>query len=417
MAEAREQYEVFLDDANFGPLVKVGTLFHEVARRDLPGRFAYDASWLKTPGVFMLDPRLSLWQGEQHPVHRSGFGIFLDSAPDRWGRMLLERREAAAARRERRRVEQLFEMDFLLGVEDETRTGALRFRRIEGPFLSNSGLAVPPVSRLAELAALLRRIEEPRAESLPEFERWLAMLVAPGSSLGGARPKATFREDDGSLWIAKFPARDDRYDVGAWEYVVHRLAAAAGIDVPASGLAALGEYRTFRVQRFDRSGGRRRMYASAMTLLERSDGEAGASYLDLAEFIANAGAPAAISTDLSQLFRRVVFNVLTGNRDDHLRNHGFVATPDGWRLAPAFDLNPAPAKLEHALFLDAASGEPRLDAIVDTAPLYRLDAGRARAVVDDVAAVVRTWRLVAAQAAGLGGSEVERMASVFDATY
>lgn len=417
MARRSAQYEVFLDDSSFGPPVRVGALRRDLSRRDLPGRFAYDEAWLKTPGAFMLDPRLSLWRGEQHPVGPAGFGVFLDSAPDRWGRLLMERREATSARRERRPLVQLFEMDFLLGVQDETRTGALRFRQLDGPFLAQSEFAVPPVSRLAELAAVVRHIEEPRAEALPEYERWLAMLVAPGSSLGGARPKANFRDDDGTLWIAKFPARDDRYDVGAWEYVLHRLAVAAGIDVPAAGLADLGEYRTFRVKRFDRAGGRRRMYASAMTLLERQDGESGASYLDIAEFIASTGAADTIRGDLAQLFRRVVFNVLTGNRDDHLRNHGFVATPDGWRLAPAFDLNPAPAKLEHTLLLDAGSGVPRLDAIVGTAPYYRLDPGRARAIVDEVAGAVAGWRQVAAQAAGLAGSEIERMSPVFDVAY
>jgi serine/threonine-protein kinase HipA len=276
---------------------------------------------------------------------------------------------------------------------------------------------VPPVSRLAELAAVLRRIEEPRAEALPEYERWLAMLVAPGSSLGGARPKANFREDDGSLWIAKFPARDDRYDVGAWEYVVHRLAAAAGIAVPASRTADLGEYRTFCVKRFDRVDDRRRMYASAMTLLEREDRDPGGSYVDIAEFIANTGAPEAIGADLAQLFRRVVFNVLAGNRDDRLRNHGFVASPGGWRLAPAFDLNAAPAKVEHALLLDGASAEPHLATVLATAPCYRLEPARARAIVDEVAQVVGTWREVAGREAGLAGSEVERMSSVFDAAY
>ena len=412
---AREAFEVFLDAAELGVQGRVGTLYRHDVRTDLPGSFEYDRDWLTSDRVFMLDPRLELWPGEQHPPRRApAFGIFMDSAPDRWGRVLMERREAAAAAREQRRMRALHEMDFLLGVHDATRVGALRFRPAGGgEFVDTSALAAPPVTSLRELARLSQRVEEPGVEGLPEYEQWLAALIAPGTSLGGARPKASFTGDDGALWIAKFPAREDRHDVGAWELVVHRLAARAGISVPPSRLEALtGRHATFCVARFDRGEGSRRMFASAMTLLERHDGEVGASYLDLAQFIADQGAAGHIDDDLEQLYRRVVFNVLVGNRDDHLRNHGFIREASGWRLAPAYDMNANPAKAEHTLTLDGASAAPHLDPVIATADLYRLGRARARRLIREVEEVVAGWR-EEARAAGLSRTEATRMASVF----
>jgi serine/threonine-protein kinase HipA len=275
--------------------------------------------------------------------------------------------------------------------------------------------AAPPGTSLRGLAASCRRVEAPGIAKLPEYERWLAMLVAPGSSLGGARPKANFRELDHSLWIAKFPARDDRYDVGAWEYVVQVLARRAGIWVPAAKLEALGnDYRTYCAQRFDREGDGRRMYASAMTLLERRDGQDGASYLDLAEFISDHGARGHIDADLEQLFRRVLFNVLVGNRDDHLRNHGFIREPSGWRLSRAFDVNPSLAKAEHALTLDGRNATPSVEAAMATAELYRLTATQAQAVLAQVHKALADWRSEA-ERNSLARSEVQRMETVIQA--
>jgi serine/threonine-protein kinase HipA len=411
---ARDVFEVFLDDADLGAKQKVGTLYRNKMRTDLAASFEYSPAWLASPQVFMLDPRLELWDGEQHPPARSpAFGIFMDSAPDRWGRVLMERREAATAEREKRPMRTLQETDFLLGVHDLTRAGALRFRREDGPFLDDSAIAAPPVTSLKELAYISRRVEEPGVEKLPEYEQWLATLLAPGSSLGGARPKANFTEEDGRLWIAKFPARDDRYDVGAWEYLVHQLAARAGIWVPKASLMRLaGDYGTFCVARFDRAGDSRRMYASAMTLLERQDGDAGGGYLDIAEFISDQGAQAHVNDDLAQLFRRVVFNVLTGNRDDHLRNHGFIREPSGWRLSPAFDMNPSPSKAEHALTLNGSTALPNLAAVIETAELYRLDEKSAAAFVEEVTAVVASWS-DEAEKFGLPRPEIQRMETVF----
>lgn len=420
--QQRKTWEVFLDAAELQPMTRVGWLHQQVARTATPASFEYDQAWLRGSDPFRLDPRLELWRGAQHPAADApAFGIFMDSAPDRWGRVLMERREAAAAEREGRPMRTLREVDFLLGVHDEARMGALRFRADEqSPFVDHQQSAAPPVTSLAELAQISRRVEEPGAEKLPEYEQWLAMLVAPGSSLGGARPKANFRETNHSLWLAKFPAKDDRYDIGAWEYVARQLAAHAGVTMPAARLEALGgDYRTYCSYRFDRTAAvasvaSRRMYASAMTLLGKRDGEEGASYLDLAQFIMDEGAGKHVAQDLEQLFRRLVFNVLIGNRDDHLRNHGFIKEPSGWRLSPAFDINPSPVKAEHALTLDGVRAVPEVGRALGTAELYRLTAGQASCIEKEVREALSQWRTVA-DSVGLGRPEVQRMEAVIQA--
>jgi serine/threonine-protein kinase HipA len=411
----RDSIDVVLDAAELADLTNVGTIHFSPRRPDFAISFEYDRDWLTNADGFALDPRLELFAGEQHPPSSAlTFGIFQDAAPDRWGRVLMERREGVRARREHRKVRRLGEMDFLLGVSDLTRSGALRFR-FEGRYLDDSKeLAAPPVTSLRELAQVSLHIEDPGADEAPELERWLATLIAPGTSLGGARPKASFVDPGNSLWLAKFPSRDDRYDVGGWEFVVHQLAHKAKVLVPPARLEKLtGRYSTFCVARFDRTGAQRRMFASAMTLLERRDGDSGASYLDLAELLATHGAAGCIEIDLAQLFRRVVFNVLISNRDDHLRNHGFLRTHTGWRLAPAYDLNPSIDKHEHALTLDGASADPSIDAVLDTAEFYRLTASQARTVVSEIRAVVSEWRATA-QALGLSRAEQQRVESAFE---
>lgn len=411
----RITYDVHLDAPELGVNQRVGKLHRHTHRTDVAASFEYDKDWLESDSRFALDPRLELWRGEQHPpVEAAAFGVFMDSAPDRWGRVLMERREAAAAEREGRNMRALQEMDFLLGVFDHTRMGGLRFRGSDGVFLDNHQNAAPPVTDLKELAHISRRIEEPGVEKLPEYERWLAMLIAPGTSLGGARPKANFT-DDNRLWIAKFPAKDDRYDVGSWEYLMHLLSKKAGIVVPDARLAHLTDrYGTFCSSRFDRVGSGRRMYASAMTLLERRDGEAGGSYLDLVEFISDHGAQGHVAEDLAQLFRRVIFNILVGNRDDHLRNHGFIREPTGWRLSPAFDVNPNMAKQEHALAIDSRNASPNVAVAMAQADLYRLSKQDAQAILDEVRAAIADWR-EEARKLKLPSIEIQRMASVIQA--
>lgn len=409
----RPGFDVILDSDDLGAAGRVGFLRGHENRSDVPTSFEYDADWLASDRRFLLDPRLELWSGEQYPHRGFAFGIFLDSAPDRWGRVLMERREASTSRREGRPMRTLGELDFLLGVHDQTRSGALRFRASSGgAFLDNSDNAAPPITSLPELADIVRRIEEPGVDAMPEYDRWLAMLVAPGTSLGGARPKASFT-DARTLWIAKFPARDDRYDVGAWEYVTHQLATRAGIAVPTARLERIsGEFSTYCVERFDRtSAGRRRMFASASTLLEHDTG-ANASYLDIAQLISDHGVAGKISEDLEQLFRRVLFNVFVGNRDDHVRNHGLIRVEGGWRLAPAYDVNPNPFRTDHVLTFDGRTSSPDLDVVMETSDFYRVNAARSHELFHEVRDVVKDWESEARQS-GVSGDEVTRMRSVF----
>jgi serine/threonine-protein kinase HipA len=410
VSDSRDQVTVHLDSPSLGLEVTVGALSRERAGGRSVVSFAYEPAWVAARDAFPLDPALLLHEGEQYP--RELPGVFADSAPDRWGRTLLERREAQAARRESRDRRRLDDWDFLVGVNDQVRMGALRYER-DGAFVDDEPFPVPPVTRLRELEQLAREAEEGAPAARGDEERWIAMLLAPGSSLGGARPKASFRDADGSLWIAKFPSREDRHDVGAWEFVASRLAAAAGIEVPEARLLDLGSsYRTYCARRFDRDPAGRRLYASAMSLTGRRDNE-DASYLDIARAIANLVDPDAIEADLGELFRRVVFNVLIADRDDHLRNHGFLREPGGWRLAPAFDVNPSPDKLEHSLALDAAQHAPDLEAVLETAPLYRLGREAAAEIVAEVEVAVAGWR-DEAQSAGLAREEIESMATVLD---
>lgn len=412
MADARDRVVVHLDDAGLGPRRQVGSLARELGGGKGVISFEYEPEWVAAENAFPIDPSLPLYEGEQYPPAMPG--IFADAAPDRWGRTLLERREAQVARREERRPRNLDDWDFLLGVDDRTRMGALRLASAGGGgerFLADEPLSVPPLARLRDLEHWAREVEAGAGGELSDEEQWLAMLVAPGSSLGGSRPKANYL-DEGEFWIAKFPSREDRHDVGAWEHLVSLLAARAGVDVPETRLLRLGSsYRTFCVRRFDRRDGRRRLYASAMTLTGRRDHE-DASYLDIARAITELGEPIAIVEDLRQLFRRVVFNVLTANRDDHLRNHGFLRSVGGWRLSPAFDVNPTPQKHEHALALDESLRTPDLQVLRETAPYYRLSAADAATIVDEVGAVVAGWR-EQARRIGLAGDELERIGSAF----
>ena len=390
MAKAKvDQIWVWLDDPAFGPLQHIGTL----SRGERGSvRFAYEPTWLRHAHAFPLDPELDLFAGEFFPGN-SNFGVFMDSCPDRWGQILMKRREAVEAKEEGRTPRTLGPWEFLLGVQDCTRMGALRFSRPrESIFLADEALSAPPVARIAELQAVAFELTRKKQDDLDKIREWLKVLVAPGSSLGGARPKANLVDEDGSLWIAKFPSADDDYDVAVWEKLLQDLAQNCGIAVPDSRLMQIGSgYHTFLVKRFDRIGSHRRFFASAMTMLGHIDTE-DASYLEMAEFLATYGEADHIAQDLEELFTRVVFNVATANRDDHLRNHGFIRSPEGWRLAPAFDMNPSFRKDEHVLSLDLYNRQPDLEIVLATADYYRLGINRARKIVDDVYRVVGGWK-------------------------
>ena len=410
MAKAKgEQVWVWLDDPAFGPLQHIGTL----SRGDRGSvRFAYDPTWLRHAHAFPLDPELDLTAGEFFPGN-SNFGVFMDSCPDRWGQILMKRREAVEAREEGRTPRTLGPWEFLLGVQDCTRLGALRFSRPhEQHFLADEALSAPPVARIDELQAVALELTRKKQDDPDKIREWLKVLVAPGSSLGGARPKANLVDEDGSLWIAKFPSADDDYNVALWEMLLQELARQCGITVPAARLMGTGGgYHTFLVKRFDRIGSHRRFFASAMTMTGHGDTE-DASYLELAEFIATWGEEDHIAQDLEELFTRVVFNVATANRDDHLRNHGFMRSPAGWRLAPAFDMNPSFRKEEHALSLDLYHRQPDMDIVLSTAEYYRLDQGRAKEIVRHVCNVVGKWKS-RARRLGLSAQEISEAEHLF----
>lgn len=413
MSESLDEVVVHLNSKDFGDDARIGRLRRTRRRSASVMSFTFEPSWLSRGEPIVLDPALGRYQGDQYAPDGGLLGIFTDTAPDRWGRTLLQRREAAIARREDRRPRVLDDWDFLLGVSDELRMGALRLAdSAERRFLSDDVIAVPPIARLRQLEALATRAERGDQVQLHEEEEELALLIAPGSSLGGTRPKANFRNQDGLLWIAKFPSRNDTWDVGLWEHIVAELARLAGLWLPRTGvLKLLGEYRTFTAERFDRAHGGRRLYASAMTLVGKRDNDA-ASYLDIADAIARYGSAATIGQDLEQLFRRVVFNVLTANRDDHLRNHGFVGIPGGWRLSPAFDINPAPTKRDHAIALNELDHTPDLTIVRETARYYRLRAADADAIISEVTEAVKLWRQKSS-GAGATRDEIDQMAQAF----
>ena len=408
-----EHIWVWLDDPAFGPLQHIGIL----SRGDRGSvRFAYEPTWLKHAHAFPLDPELDLTSGEFFPGN-SNFGAFMDSCPDRWGQILMKRREAVEAREEGITPRTLGPWEFLLGVQDCTRMGALRFSRpAEQTFLADEARSAPPVTRIAELQAVAFELTRKKQDDLDKIKEWLKVLVAPGSSLGGARPKANLVDRDGSLWIAKFPSADDDYDVALWEMLLQDLARQCGITVPESRLMQIGSgYHTFLVKRFDRVGVNRRFFASAMTMLGHIDTD-DASYLELAEFIATYGEEDLIARDLQELFTRVVFNVATANRDDHLRNHGFMRSPAGWTLAPAFDMNPSFKKEEHALSLDPYNRQPDLEIVLSTAEYYRLNTGHAKQIITDVCKVVSDWKSYARKL-GLTVQECLEADHLFCSTY
>ena len=409
----REQLWVWLDDPAFGPLQRIGIL----SKGDRGSvSFAYDTDWLLHAHAFPLDPELDLLPGDFYPGG-SNFGAFMDSCPDRWGQLLMKRREALAAREEERRPRTLSPWDFLLGVQDCTRMGALRYSLPEqNTFLANEALSAPPVTRIAELQEIAYELTKKKLAAPDKIKAWLQVLVAPGASLGGARPKANLVDNQGQLWIAKFPAADDDYDVATWEKVAHDLALDCGIAVPESRLMLIGDgYHTFLVKRFDRNGENRRFFTSAMTMLNHIDTD-DASYLELAEFLVTFGDPDFLQTDLEELFTRIVFNVATANRDDHLRNHGFMRTPAGWQLAPAFDINPSFKKEEHALALDFDCQQPDMDVILETAGYYRLDKKQANAIIQKVCKIVAGWEC-RARKYGLSRQECLDAEHLFDCNW
>jgi serine/threonine-protein kinase HipA len=363
--------------------------------------FEYDRDWLQNGPAQLLDPSLQLYTGLYYlNEEQDNFGIFLDSSPDRWGRILMRRREAALSRANEREEQKLFETDYLLGVYDGHRMGALRFKLDEeGPFLNdNKNLASPPWTSLRELEQISLRLEDDDVTEDPEYLKWLSMLIAPGVSLGGARPKASIIDNDGGLWIAKFPSRNDKGDIGGWEIVTYELAIMAGINMAESKAQKFSsDHYTFLTKRFDRnSDGQRVHFASAMTMLGYTDGQDhadGASYLELVEFIQSNGAN--VDQDLEQLWRRIIFSICVTNTDDHLRNHGFLLTNGGWILSPAYDINPIETGTGLKLNISDEDNSLDLNLAMDVAEFFRLTEKRAAEIIEEVLDAVGNWKEIA----------------------
>lgn len=414
MALERRAVQVCADWVGLGGPTPMGLLHSTPARGKEIFSFEYDREWLKNAQAQVLDPSLRLWDGPQYvPQGRDNFGVFLDSSPDRWGRTLLVRREAQLARQEKRKERPLFELDYLLGVYDRHRLGALRFRINGGPFIDdNAELASPPWTSLRELEQASLHLEEDGAESDPAYSKWLRMLIAPGRSLGGARPKASVTDPTGHLWIAKFPSQNDVNDIGAWENVLHSLGSRAGIRVTRRECQRFAsKHHTFLSARFDRTPqGERVHFASAMTMLDRQDGEKGASYLDIAETIIQQGANTA--HDLEELWRRIVFFVCVSNIDDHLRNHGFLLEKKGWSLAPAYDINPVATGGGLSLNISETDNAQDLALVRDVSKHFRVKPKRAEEIIGVVVKAASSWRSEA-EANGISRSEQDRMAPAF----
>jgi serine/threonine-protein kinase HipA len=416
---AKLDIEVWADWSELRGPRKIGTLSSTVTRGKEIFSFSYDEIWLKTKPALTLDPSLQLFAGPQFNQNEklANFGVFLDSSPDRWGRALQKRREAIRAREEKRAENTFYESDFLLGVHDEHRMGALRFKKDPaGPFLdAQKEFAAPPFASLRELEAAAWAIENDDTLNDPEIEKWIKMLIAPGGSLGGERPKASVVAEDGQLWIAKFPSRDDRVDVGLWEFLIYQMALDAGIEMAEAQVKVFrGPQHTFLTKRFDRTQERGRLhFASAMTMLGKADGanaEDGSSYLEIVEFLQTAGART--DQDLPQLWRRIVFSICVSNTDDHLRNHGFLLTEKGWILSPAFDLNPNPDGNGLRLNISESDNSQDLELARTVAPYFRVAQADVQGILDQVTRVVRTWR-ARAEALGISRSIQEQMARAF----
>jgi serine/threonine-protein kinase HipA len=397
--EKNKRIFVYADWKGLQGPVLMGTLLSEILRGKEVFSFNYDSGWLNAGKALYLDPDLQMYPGSYYlsDQRKSNFKIFLDSSPDRWGRVLMQRREAALARLNNKVPEKLFETDYLMGVFDGHRMGGLRFKsELSGPFLDdNKILASPPWTSIGELEQISLRLEQDETIDDPEYIKWLNMLIAPGTSLGGARPKAGVTDDKNQLWIAKFPSRNDISDTGAWEMVAHQLALEAGISMATCMVKIFSaDHHTFLTKRFDRTQqGERIHFASAMTLLGYNDGQDhsdGISYLELAHFIQTHGYK--VKKDLEELWRRIVFNICVSNVDDHLRNHGFLLSEEGWQLSPAYDLNPVETGTGLKLNISEDDNALDLELAMDVHEYFRLSYDEAKRITGQIQSVVQTWR-------------------------
>ena len=400
--------KLFVYAEDDGVTSSVGVAFTQTRRGRLSSTFAYDNSYLANPSAYAIDPELPLADGNW-PASAALPRAFLDAAPDRWGRNLIDRRAATQAREQRAAAPALNDVDYLLGVSDSARQGALRFKLAsDGPF-ENPRDDVPPLVSLPLLQAAAATVV---ADGAGADEAAKTLLDLGSASIGGARPKATVR-DGQRLFVAKFAHSQDKWNVIAWEKTALDLAERAGVDVPSRQLRRIGESPVLLTSRFDRTPqGLRIGYMSAMTLCRANDGER-CDYLDIAESLATISATTQV--DLEQLWRRIAFGIAINNTDDHLRNHGLLRRRHGWQLSPAFDLNPDPnPDAAHATALAGVtrSSDSALT-LIDTMPLFGLTSQRAAQVIQQVHDATKDW-IAAASSNGIDATESARFTAAIE---
>ena len=376
--------------------------------------FSYDEKWLETEKPFLFDPDITWNKGQQFPIGKSNFGVFNDAMPDTWGRTLMKRREAQIAKEEKRVVKSLHDIDFLLGVNDESRMGGLRFKLQEKESFLNNDKAqpTPPWSSARELQHGISLIESNKDNK--EVRKWLSILLAPGSSLGGARPKANIIDEKGNLWIAKFPSKEDTIDKAAWEFLAYKLAIKAGIEMADCKIEKIsGKYFTFFTKRFDRLKHKRVHFASAMTMTSNNEDtikDNHPSYLDIAEFIQFNESNN--TKELHQLWRRMAFNIAISNTDDHLRNHGFILNKTGWQLSPAYDINPSIDKDGLSLNIDSDNNALDFDLAKSVGEYFQLQEKQMDDILKEIKGAVKNWKTVATKI-GISKAEIALMSSAF----
>ena len=396
----------------------IGELGYESLRGSDSYCFTFSDDWLKKHGDLFLSDDLNNYPGQQYTQPgKDIFGCFSDALPDRSGRTLLLRREQLAAIEENRPVRRLSSFDFLTGIDDFSRMGAFRFKEdTDGEFINVSeSLKIPPLTDIRELIAASAEIERSEEDNVLPDRKWITQLVQPGSSLGGARPKASVIDTDKTLYVAKFTSRNDDYDAGLWEHFSHLLAAKAGINAAKTKVIATGEkYHTLLSERFDRTkDGKRIHFASAMTLLGLNDGDnatTGHGYLDIVDFIIQNCTD--VEYNLQELYRRVAFNICIGNSDDHFRNHGFLLTVKGWTLSPAYDMNPTLNEYQ-SLLISATSNKADLGILLDACVHYMLNRKTVEHIVSEVINVVKGWRGLAVRL-GISKREMDMFRGVLD---
>lgn len=399
----------------------IGELGYESLRGADSYSFTFDNEWLRQHSDLFLSDDLNNYPGQQYTQpDKDIFGCFSDALPDRWGRTLLLRREQIAAAEEKRPVRRLSSFDFLTGIDDFSRMGGFRFKEdLYGEFINVSeSLKIPPLTDIRELIAASAEIEKCEENNMLPDRKWIAQLVQPGTSLGGARPKANVVDADKTLYVAKFPSCKDDYDVGLWEHFSHLLATKAGVNVAQTKVLATGEkYHTLLSLRFDRaSAGKRIHFASAMSLLGLSDGDnatSGHGYLDIVDFIIQNCTD--VDRNLQELYRRVAFNICIGNTDDHFRNHGFLLTAKGWTLSPAYDMNPTLNEYQ-SLLISSTSNKADLSVLLDACEDYMLNRKTAEKIVSEVVEAVKGWREIAIRQ-GVSKSEIDMFSGVLDIRY